>query len=68
MNKTHLQALAAAAVLLGGGAFLQSGSAQERPAPRPQQIFESRCASCHTVPDPSFATDRAWLKQVSDTA
>ena len=31
-------------------------------------LFASRCASCHTVPDARFATDRAWLTQIADTA
>lgn len=32
------------------------------------QAFKSRCASCHAVPDPTFATDRAWLGQLPTTA
>ncbi len=32
------------------------------------QMFQARCAVCHTVPDTAFATDRAWLKQVNSTA
>jgi len=35
---------------------------------QPAEIFRSQCASCHTVPDTRFATDRAWLEQVKDTA
>ena len=31
-------------------------------------LFSQRCASCHTVPDPQIATDRAWLDQVNRTA
>ena len=32
------------------------------------KLFGERCASCHTVPDPKIATDRAWLDQVNRTA
>jgi mono/diheme cytochrome c family protein len=32
------------------------------------RAFGSRCASCHAVPDPNFATDRAWLGQLPTTA
>jgi len=31
-------------------------------------LFAARCRNCHTVPDPRFATDRAWLTQIQDTA
>jgi len=33
-----------------------------------QRIFETRCASCHTIPDPGLRGDRAWLGQVPRTA
>ena len=32
------------------------------------EIFQARCASCHTVPDPALRTDRAWLDQIKRTA
>lgn len=32
------------------------------------ELFASRCASCHTVPDSRFESDRAWLDQVKRTA
>jgi hypothetical protein len=31
-------------------------------------MFKDRCANCHVAPDAAFATDRAWLGQVHDTA
>ena len=31
-------------------------------------MFQNRCVTCHQAPDPAFATDRAWLSQVLDTA
>jgi mono/diheme cytochrome c family protein len=34
----------------------------------PARIFQKRCASCHTVPDVKFETDRAWLGQILRTA
>jgi len=32
------------------------------------KTFESQCASCHLPPDMRFATDKAWLSQIMDTA
>ena len=32
------------------------------------KIFAKRCTSCHLPPDPSFAVDRAWITQLTDTA
>ena len=34
----------------------------------PAKVFGGRCATCHTVPQPSLAGDRAWTLQVRDTA
>ena len=31
------------------------------------QTFQQRCASCHTMPDLDLRTDRAWIRQVSET-
>lgn len=31
------------------------------------QLFERNCSSCHVPPDPRFATDRAWIHQLSET-
>lgn len=33
-----------------------------------ESLFKSRCASCHIVPDPSFEADRAYIRQIYDTA
>ena len=30
--------------------------------------FQGSCVHCHQPPDLRFATDRAWLRQVKDTA
>lgn len=30
--------------------------------------FRSSCVDCHTVPDKKFATDKAWLIRLKDTA
>jgi mono/diheme cytochrome c family protein len=32
------------------------------------QLFAQSCSGCHAAPDPTFATDRAWLGQIADTA
>ncbi|MFT5154829.1 MAG: hypothetical protein ACI841_004837 [Planctomycetota bacterium] len=31
-------------------------------------MFKKSCVMCHTVPDPTQATDRAWITQLLDTA
>jgi len=30
-------------------------------------LFESRCATCHAIPDPGLRWDRVWLDQVKRT-
>ena len=32
------------------------------------RMYSERCINCHQPPDTRFATDRAWLQQVYDTA
>lgn len=32
------------------------------------KLFARGCAGCHVPPDPSFAVDRAWITQLTDTA
>jgi len=32
------------------------------------KLFAKGCAGCHLPPDPSFAVDRAWITQLTDTA
>jgi len=70
----------AAALSLAGGTLLAAISAarvvpaaapaRQHPAPAadPAEVFRSRCASCHTVPDPRRASDAAWLGQIPETA
>lgn len=31
-------------------------------------LYARECARCHVPPDPDFATDRAWIQQLADTA
>ena len=33
-----------------------------------EKLFRSRCSSCHVIPDPTFKTDRAWIRQLQFTA
>ena len=40
---------------------------QANAAGNAEKIFKGRCSKCHTVPDPSIATDLAWLDQVNRT-
>ncbi|MGQ0612683.1 MAG: hypothetical protein ACT4PV_02880 [Planctomycetaceae bacterium] len=53
---------------LAAAAGLPRASAQEQADLGAARLFASRCASCHTVPDPSLRTDRAWLDQVNRTS
>ncbi len=57
--------------LIGFGAAFALLDAAPSRADGPESagtLFSQRCASCHTVPDPQIATDRAWLDQVNRTA
>ncbi len=51
-----------------------AAAAQSPPEPAhqdsvdPGALFSERCSACHTVPDPSLRTDRAWLDQIHRTA
>jgi mono/diheme cytochrome c family protein len=31
------------------------------------ETFRARCGECHAVPDPTYATDRAWIGQLPET-
>lgn len=64
---------------LGVGAFLlltQVNStapvarvAAQDPRPdAPGALFQAQCASCHVTPDPRVATDRAFIRQLQETA
>ncbi len=61
-----------AALCLALGTTFIAAAAQERdsdaPAARAAAMFAKQCADCHTVPSQEIRTDRAWLKQVADTA
>lgn len=58
--------LPALALLLGAAWIGAPASAGE--SPDAAKLFTSRCASCHTVPDPAIRTDLAWLDQVNRTS
>ena len=34
----------------------------------PKVLFSERCASCHVKPDPTVETDRAYIRQLQETA
>lgn len=59
---TAATALIAAVQQHGGHAAKDDAVAQAG------EMFTSRCVTCHQAPDLTFATDRAWLTQVLDTA
>ena len=66
MNKT---AFASCLGLLFAAVAFDVGFAQEAPKDHGAgALFAKRCASCHTVPDVRFATDRAWMDRILVTA
>lgn len=68
MNQ-HLPA--AGALLLACGLGIQSpGKPRERrmTPQRAGELYAEKCASCHVAADPAFATDRAWIAQLRETA
>ena len=47
----------------------QDGAAlPERVIEKAGALFRSSCIDCHLPPDPTRATDLAWLGEVNDTA
>lgn len=58
--------------LLAVAAASAGAPAQEKPremsAAAAARLFREACATCHVVPDPAFATDRAFLGQIRETA
>ena len=55
--------------LSGAAACAQHVEGGHGAAPgKPDELFRSRCISCHAPPDARFAVERAWLGQVLDTA
>lgn len=65
----------ACAAVVGWGAVL-SGPQDQRRHDRPDgknavaqagKMFMSRCASCHSIPDPRLRSDRSWIEQVNRT-
>jgi cytochrome c2 len=55
-------------VALLGAIFLVPASPLRGEDKSAGEVFQARCASCHTVPDPALRTDRAWLDQIKRTA
>ena len=60
--------LAASLSVIALTALSGVGNAQDGGDVKSARLFENRCASCHTVPDVRFETDKAWLDQVLETA
>lgn len=56
--------LVAALGTLASSSAAQDGAQLEDVA----KLFQARCVSCHIAPDPAIDTDRAWLRQVEETA
>lgn len=65
-------ALTMGAVVLGGAwlSLAAPGAAEERPdaAEEARATWERSCRPCHAVPDATFETDRAFLRQITETS
>ncbi|MBX3465480.1 MAG: hypothetical protein KF878_01110 [Planctomycetes bacterium] len=44
------------------------GGSHGGPATDVGALFRQQCASCHVTPDPGVATDRAYIRQLQETA
>lgn len=44
------------------------GGHAEGGATDPGALFARQCASCHVTPDPAVETDRAYVRQLTETA
>ncbi len=55
---------------LFAAAFQLPATPQEAPMTQKKagEIFAERCVTCHVAPDLAYATDRAWIAQVNETA
>jgi mono/diheme cytochrome c family protein len=65
------EVLAACTLIVALGFGFQSPGKPHAQAMTPQragEIFAEKCASCHVAADPAFATDRAWIGQLRETA
>lgn len=60
---TGLSLLLGATVLLSAQEALAQDAVKQAGA-----TFRKSCVDCHTIPDKKFATDKAWLLRVKDTA
>ncbi len=68
-RRSEIGALLLLLAALGTGVAAHAQERDSAPdAAHSAAMFTKQCASCHTAPDSKLATDRAWLKQVADTA
>lgn len=67
-EKLSVVGLGALAAIGAFSALPAPGQAQDKSPDRAAQMFGKRCASCHTVPDATVKTDKAWLGQILETA
>ncbi len=62
----------ALSIIALGGVALAASATTVRPSQddvaHAGALFRKNCVTCHQPPDTTFATDRAWLGQVADTA
>ncbi len=52
----------------GGQGHAGQPHAGPQHAARGDDVFASRCITCHVVPDPKFEADRAYISQIYETA
>ena len=64
----HIHVLASLLAALAAAQHHDAPAAKANPVEEAGELFRSSCTRCHQAPDLAFATDRAWLTQVLDTA
>ncbi len=66
--KAILTLAVALALVATSWAAAQSTDEQTEAIAAAGKMFQTNCSTCHQIPDLQFEVDRAWLKQVQDTA
>jgi len=56
------------AICAAAGPWQRSARAEEDESSHAQKTWQGNCAKCHTVPDATFETGRAFLAQITETS
>lgn len=74
MDLGRLHGIFAFGLLLALGALAMALQSPQNPPSsamtkqRAGELFANTCAGCHVAADPAFASDRAWIGQLRETA